>query len=324
MQIQEWDADRADVLAMLYNQQTTGVAYTYPVTPEEFVAGCAHKRVSDSSFLVAVTADQPVGFAHIGRFTSYAEGDQTPDVVGMLRFLCFAPPARATGLALVRAAESTLGERGFVNIRGFDGGGYPFYRFGFPALSAQFSHIGALLGSSGYIHQSHWESDAYVLMQCPTFAAPPLDYPTDLELRVREELYDGLLHLFVELYDQGTCIGKCLAYSLGTTNRAPDARAVFYTRTLDVAETARGKGYGRLLMQAVHWEMRRREHQHAVLYTSLTNFRAQALYASLGYRVCDTTYHWAKISNRDGNGIEEVGNDAFTLVCVVDYDGPHH
>ncbi|CAK4067819.1 unnamed protein product [Aphanomyces euteiches] len=142
-------------------------------------------------------------------------------------------------------------------------------------------------------YQVHQASAADVDVVAPLFDAKRVfnKQPSDLS-RAKRYLHDRLSSneaiMFFATDENGVAVGFVLLYlsfSSVTTER------LWILNDLYVAETARRKGFAKLLMNRARDFVQERQEKGLVLETGADNLSAQALYESLGY-VKETSIHY--------------------------------
>ncbi|MHC4201091.1 MAG: GNAT family N-acetyltransferase [Planctomycetota bacterium] len=296
MEIITYDPSMLEGLAAAYNRATSDLPHCYPVAEDTFEGGLrelSEDRKKDCSLgwqevLVARDGNVVVGFVHpaIGRL-----GEDKADV-GMIRFLAYDRGRRATGQALLAAAEARLRERGARSVQVCPQEAiYPFY-YAEPAfLSGRLDHVQALLAFSGYA-----KTRGEVFLDWPDFEPrepEPSAVGADIEVERREKP-GRRPDIFVRARVAGKEVGVCHSGSLAQASGASEADEWVFTHWLGVERDVQGKGLGRRLLRRALVEAHALGFRHAAISTSWDNHRAFLFYSNFGYHVMDWTYGYSR------------------------------
>jgi len=285
-------------LAGVYNEQVAGVPHCYPTTPAEFEAafrvrtsrGGDTKDLEPERVFTAEDGGKVIGFAHATIGTLDAGGRRKRG--GFIHFLTYAPGRRAAGQALLDACERHAHDGGADQLWAFQKPGcYPFYHLGFGNLSDRMGHVYALFRMNGYD-----PDDGEIFMEQRDYrVAEPLPPEPGAEVVVRQTPGRGArpgLEIWAHRMGQPIAASKC--GSAGDGSGADEAQDTFFVHWIGVEGEAQGRGWGRYLLQRIHWEMWGLGYRHAAISTDWRNFRALLFYTNYGYRVTDTVYGFAK------------------------------
>ena len=283
-------------LAAAYNKATSDVPLCYPVAEDTFDRGLrelSEDRKKDCSIgwqevLVARDGNDVVGFAHpaIGRL------GEDKQAVGMIRFLAYDRGRRATGQALLTAAEARLRERGARSVQICPQEAiYPFYYAEAAFLSDRLDHVQALSAFSGYA-----KTRGEVFLDWPGFEPrepEPSAARADITVERREKP-GRRADVFVHARVEGKEIGVCRSGSLAEASGAREADEWVFTHWLGVDREMQGKGLGRQLLRRSLVEAHALGFRHAAISTSWDNHRAFLFYSNFGYHVADWTYGYSR------------------------------
>jgi len=310
VEILTYDPSMLGGLAAAYNRATSDVPHCYPVAEDTFGKGLrelSEDRKKDCSLgwqevLVARDGSDVAGFVHpaIGRLGKdkdrVASGSSTEVTrrgdVGMIRFLAYDRGRRATGQALLAAAEARLRERGARSVQVCPQEAvYPFY-YAEPAfLSDRLDHVQALFAFSGYA-----KTRGEVFLDWPDFEPrepEPGAVRADIEVERREKP-GRRADVFVRARVEGKEVGVCRSGSLAEASGAREADEWVFTHWLGVEREMQGKGLGRHLLARALLEAHRIGFRHAAISTAWDNHRAFLFYTNFGYRVADWTYGYSR------------------------------
>lgn len=297
MEVVSYDPLLLGEVTAAYNELVIGTPYCYAVTPELFgrlvpaAEGSPLPELQSEHMLVAREGGEVLGFIHCGTASELWQRDSEARP-GAIRFLCQRPGHRLAGMALLRAGEDWLRERGAGMILAFHQDcNYPFYHLVHAYASDRLGHIIAVLGANGY-HRSHGE----VYLQWSDFPrvdpGPPPD-GLDLDLAWGDAAGSSPV-LVVDVRKGGEQVAQCRNCTCGAEFRPPEAGRWFITNWLGVDESLRGRGLGKYLLARARFEMHARGYRSAIISTSSHNYRALLFYSNEGYRVTDWTYGFTK------------------------------
>jgi GNAT superfamily N-acetyltransferase len=279
--------DRLGELAGIVNRSIEGVRYAAALVPEAFAREVQRdlgdfdvyslNDLEDEQLIVAEDGGAVGGFIHVA--TKLDKEKQARS--GVVRYLAYEPDRRATGQALIDAAEDYLREKGVGDIICFPKGFYYHFIDADGGISERFGHIPSLLARNGYeVHHR-----TFTMALWPIDVAEP-DPPTgDMEIEV-----EGLS---VRMYASRRSRdaeprGMCLTYRFDFLQPVERARQQAFVQWLVVDEALRGDGWGRYLLQRSLWEAQERGFKECVLCTSEGNYTARLLYASLGFTAVES------------------------------------
>jgi ribosomal protein S18 acetylase RimI-like enzyme len=94
----------------------------------------------------------------------------------------------------------------------------------------------------------------------------------------------------IQLLKGETELARCVGRPLAIHHSGPSGRDGFMIEGLHVADTLRGRGWGRYMLGRMHSELRERGYGSAVLGTEPANGPALLLYGNAGYRVICTEW----------------------------------
>ena len=245
-------------------------------------------RLLEQAVLVAGRAD---GFVHVGRQAVHKWQDHE---AGVIRFLAYRRGERATGDALLEAAESWMRERGLERSTVMPQvWRYPFYGFSHAYLSDRLDHVQALVRFRGYTR-----SGGEVFLDWPEMQPRPGIRPEGLDFALSLEERPGagrLPGLRLRALQNGESIAGCVLVSgADCSPTADEAHDFAFCDWLGVNEKHQGGGLGRfLLAQALHLA-RERGYRHGAISTALSNDRAFLFYTNHGFHVVDWTYEFSR------------------------------
>lgn len=285
-----------DVVA-LYNETVADVPHSYPVPGEamnEALAGVngSHNQISsmtDEAVFVARSDQRAVGFIHVG-IGRGPEG-KGPER-GVIRFLSYRRGHRQAGQALLDVGHVHLRRCGMTRVEAFQCEyRYPFYQLYWSCLSDRLEHIRGLLGFNGY---QIIKGEVYMnAVDYEPVAPGELDPALRLELN-RRPGPGARPGVHVQVMRGGDEIGYCTCICVGDTSRHEQAQQWAFVKSLNVIEGYQGKGIGRVLLLASLAEMHGLGHQHGVISTNTTNYRAMLFYGNYGFRAVDWTYSFGR------------------------------
>lgn len=287
MEIGDYQPEHAEPLRRGFETSTALCVHCCPVDPKRFQAtiGGKTEKAVEERVIVAINSEGPSAFSHaVIQEPSDADGTR-----GAIRFLCYDPGDRASGLLVLKETVDYFKEREVSRIRAFHHHEqYPFYHRKHAYLSDRIGHVQALLlcegfeVDSGEVHMD-WEDydpgDAYETEQ-------PVDFTWE-----EEESPGPLPNLKVKARVDGEDMGECIILSCSTFDERQGDR--LFVNWLGVKDAFQAKGYGRYVLQEMLREGKRRGYRHAGISTALRNHRAFAFYTNYGFCVTDWTYGWS-------------------------------
>lgn len=298
MVIKPYDSTMAEDLTSVYNDTIRDVPHCYPVGADELASALAasvgphdavQERMHSESVLVAMENDAVLGFAHVA--VGRGEFGKDPER-GVIRFLTYRRGHRSAGQALLDAGEDYLRQRGMSRVEAFlPEYGYPFYQLHWSRASDRWDHIRGLLGWNGYaVHSGE------VFMDWRDFEPPSAgDVPSDTDVTLDWETGRGTMpNLTVKALRGDEQLGYCACSSGGDYSRHADSQDWAFVRSLNVIDAEQGKGLGRYLIMRALSEMNVAGYRHAVISTSVDNYRAMLFYGNYGFRAVDWTQAFAR------------------------------
>ena len=292
MNIVAYEPSFAAGIAACFNRITAGLHHCYPTTAERIESIFAERevdRLRDGCGWVVRAEGRLVGFAHVAH-DPVGEDEKGP--VGAIRFLGYDRGHRAAGQALLETAEAHLRGKGVTEIVAFHQDfRWPCFHLDHSYCTGSLTHIEGLLGMNGF---SRCAGEVY--LDWPGLEPPEIP-PCDDDLRIEPEMLsqDARLPNFVlRAFVGDERVGECWNASCGVSAPGAPAEEWALTTWLHMEESHRGKGLGAHLLAHTPRHMRDIGYRHAVISTSLTNYRAQLFYSNFGYRTSDWTYAWAK------------------------------
>lgn len=291
MEIVRFEPEMAEDVAGLYNELIEPLPECHPAAVERFasVEALASKWLRDEQVMVARHDGEAAGFVHVGVARPTEQEDLPAGEPAVIRFLSYRVGERMVGQALLEWAEQWAKEQGRSEVIAWDAGlRYPFYHFGWAHLSERIAHVRGLLGMNGYA-----EYNAEVFLTWRDYELPEVVRP-ELKFDLRQDWRDGQLRqrLAVEATDGSKNVGHCIM-DWGKHSR-PEAKEWCYCNSLWVTDKLQGKRLGMFLLGTALAAMKEKGCRHAAISTNATNYRAQLMYANLGYRFADQTYSFKK------------------------------
>jgi GNAT superfamily N-acetyltransferase len=294
MQIVAYQSHMAAELARCYDELVAAVPYHHPAV-EEWFAGSMPAQLQDCTeeqMLVARDGGEVVGFVHVGISAPPTHKWHVKGEPGVVRFLSCRPGERATGVALLEAAERWLREHGRTEVvAGFGGYMYAFYPLPMGHISERISHLPPLLAMAGYAIP-----ESEVFFHWPSFEPPQVSGP-DLPFELTSEqaqVAASQLEVKVHARQGERQVGECKMLSLRGDPWRPQLADWCICTNLYVDEPLRRRGLGRYLLAAGLAEMRRAGCRHAMISTDWDNYPACLLYTNVGYRFLDRTFGFSK------------------------------
>ena len=293
MTITRYDPAMASELASAYNRLIRPVPHCYPIGPADFAAAVAgaktekndDKPLHSQAAYVATEGGAMLGFVDVGVRPGGEPGEQSQ---GMVRFLWYERGQRATGQALLEAAETHLRHCGVKQVTAFHAHySYDFYHVQSAYLSDRLDHVEALLGVNGYKRVA-----GEVFLDWPDFEPTEPD-PTDVEAdisshwREREGRRPAVI---LSAHHDGRQIGECRCGRIGDYSDDEAARDWFIVHWLWTAKEVRRRGLAKHLLQRALVEMHGAGYRHSTISTAWDNHRASLFYGNVGYHVVDWTY----------------------------------
>lgn len=291
--IVDYESGQAEALRQIFERTTTDCVHCHRVELAIFeeTLGSKTESVVDERVFVSVRSGRPTGFSH----DVIQDPEDVEGTRGAIRFLCYAPGDRESGLALIRHTVDFFRDSDVAHIRAFhQRERYPFYHRNHAYLSDRIGHVQALLSCEGFVKQGgevHLDWDDY---------DPGVAYETEQSVQITWETEAGtgsLPALKARAQIGETFIGECHIVSCAEFN--PDQEDRLFVNWLGVQDDHQGKGYGRFILQETMREAKRIGYRHAAISTAYNNHRAYAFYTNYGFRVTDWTYGWA-LSRSDG------------------------
>ncbi|NKB71486.1 MAG: GNAT family N-acetyltransferase [Candidatus Latescibacteria bacterium] len=309
VQIDTWEEATAGELSDFYNRQIARIPLCFAVASDEFQRGFEYRvnpwpneegkdgleGHSQRQLLVAREGGEVVGFADMGR-----QLEEKGPACGLIRCLLYEPGQRRAGQALLEEAEAYFRGLGLAQVKAFTQGTYPFFQFGYGALSQTLGHVHALFGINGY-QVARFANDglpqgwkmyrrALEKVSCPEAPA------ADIEIKIQHPASRGQRpNLAVELCRGGDLLAVGWSSAAESHCLTAAARPLFITDEIQVIQKDNyGRGWGRYLLLRTWWEMQQLGYTQACLGCSLGNYRAHLLYTNLGYEVVDGSSAWCK------------------------------
>lgn len=285
--IEAYRDDHAETLRRLFELTASNCVHCHPVDLGTFAEtlGGKTESVLDERVFVSVDSGRPTGFSHaVIRNPKDVEGH-----CGAIRFLCYEPGDRPSGLALLHHTVSYLRDQNVAQIRAFDQRDqYAFYHRNHAYLSDRIGHVQALLSCEGFVANSgevHLDWDDYD-------PGEPFETEQPVDLVWTQEERAGPIPAFKgKATIDDTFVGECHVVSCADRHASQGDR--LFVNWLGVEEDFQGKGYGRFILQEALREGKRLGYRHAAISTARRNHRAYAFYTNYGFRVTDWTYGWA-------------------------------
>jgi GNAT superfamily N-acetyltransferase len=287
MEIVRFEPGMAAGVARCYNDLIEPVPECHPVPGDTFrsVEALSHRRVRDEEIAVAQEGGEVVGFVHVG-IALPAKGDEEPKgEPGVIRLLSYRVGQRPVGQALLEWAEQWARHRKRKAVVAWEAElRYPFYHFGYAHLSQRIGHVRALFGRNGY-----QELGGELYFTWPNFTPPKAERPPlDFDLKVEWRKGPAGRWLSVAALQRGQKVGHC-NIDLGQQSPGPHAKDWCYCDALWVTERLQGRRLGTFLLSTALTEMHQAGCKHAAISTGGTNYRAQLMYANMGFQVTDYT-----------------------------------
>ena len=202
--------------------------------------------------------------------------DSRPDE-GRIAFFACQRGCRGAGQALLEAAEARLRELGMGRVVAFhQDSRCLFYHLQNAFLSDRLEHIHALFGMNGYARVA-----GEVFLNWPDYqpldpGAVPAPVEISLQWRPREGMREGLA---LEARRDDEQVGACTIEPCSAPNKATESGDAgecavaeaydwCFVTWLGVAESLRGQGVGRYLLQRGLFETQRAGYRHAAISTA--------------------------------------------------------
>lgn len=296
MEIRPCLASDLEGLTLAYNRTVQPIPHCYPIREKDFAAvlspvfgeGQGHPRLHSEAAFVASEGRAVTGFIHTAVGPVEMEGEER----GSIRFFWYDRGRRATGQALLEAAETELRGRGMNRVEAvYSHDSYPFYSVASAYLTDHLEHVQALLKYNDYVVKEgevildwmDYESDVPV---CPL-----PDAVISLEW---EEGKGERPNLKVRAHLGEQEIGECVTNSFGEFTSAEEAQDWVFVDWLGVDEQYQGAGLGRYLLQRNLQEMKGAGYRHASITTIRQNHRALLFYSNYGFQRVDWTYSYER------------------------------
>jgi GNAT superfamily N-acetyltransferase len=292
VQIVRFEPNMASGVAQCYNDLIEPVPECYPVLAERFrsLAALSHRRMRDEEIMVARADGDVVGFVHVGIALPAKDDEEPKGEPGVIRFLSYRVGQRGVGQALLEWAEGWMRERQRDAVVAWEAElRYPFYHFGYAHLSERIGHVRGLLGMNGYR-----EMGGELYFTWPDFTPPQVERPPfDFDLKAEWREGPSAKWLSVVAMQGEAKVGHC-NMDLREESPAPEAKEWCYCDALWVTERLQRKRLGTFLLATALDEMRKTGCKHAAISTGGTNYRAQLMYANMGFQVVDYTVVFRK------------------------------
>lgn len=292
MEIVAYEPALAEGVTACLNRVTAGLPHYYPRRPDQVAAeieGRAPDRqrrsaLHDDRAWVALDGGAVLGFLH-GAVKDPCE-DAGP--CGALRFLVYEPGHREAGQALLGAAEAWFAEQALDEVIACHQNHVPsYYHLPHAYLSDRLNHVHALLQYNGYARCAGEVYYDWLDFEVPETGPMPVEAELRVEVQERRAERPGLA-LFAFRGD--TRIAQCWFVSCGEVAPGTEAEDWCLTTWLHIETAWQGRRLGMYMLFRALREMRGLGFRHAVISTSLVNYRAQLFYANCGYRTSDWTY----------------------------------